>query len=64
MRVRTLVDNLNYIELVNAEYLSGEIMGISYNSKKTQPNDVFICIPHTQGQPKDVLFLNVLLCAQ
>ena len=25
---------------------------------------VFICIPHTQGQPKGVLFLNVLLCAQ
>ena len=51
MRVRTLVDNINYLELVNGEDLSGEITGISYNSKKTQPNDVFICLTgeHVDG---------------
>ena len=51
MRVRTLIDNINYIELVNGEDLSGEITGISYNSKKTQPNDVFICLTgeHVDG---------------
>lgn len=51
MRVRTLVDNINYLELVNGEDLSGEITGISYNSKKTQPNDIFICLTgeHVDG---------------
>ena len=51
MRIRTLVDNINYIELVNDGDLSGEITGISYNSKKTQPNDVFICLTgeHVDG---------------
>ena len=51
MRIRTLVDNINYIELVNDEDLSGEITGISYNSKKTQPNDLFICLTgeHVDG---------------
>ena len=51
MRLDTLVDNINYIELVNLEDLSEEIAGISYNSKKTQPNDIFICLTgeHVDG---------------
>lgn len=51
MRLQTLVDNINYIELVNLEDLSEEAMGISYNSKKTQPNDIFICLTgeHVDG---------------
>ena len=51
MRIRTLIDNINYIELVNCTDLSGEIMGISYNSKKAKPNDVFICLSgeHVDG---------------
>lgn len=51
MRIRTLTDNLNYIELVNMEDFSGEIMGISYNSKKTKPDDIFVCLvgEHVDG---------------
>ena len=51
MRLRTLIDNINYIELVNEDDFSGEIAGISYNSKKTKPNDVFICLTgeHVDG---------------
>ena len=51
MRVRTLLDNINYIELVNMDNLSTDIEGISYNSKKTKPDDVFICLTgeHVDG---------------
>ncbi len=51
MRLRTLIDNINYIELVNVDNMSDEIMGISYNSKKTVPNDLFICLTgeHVDG---------------
>ena len=31
MRLRTLIDNINYVELVNMDNMSDEIMGISYN---------------------------------
>ena len=51
MRIRTLIDNINYIELVNMDDVSEEIRGISYNSKKTKPNDIFICLTgeHVDG---------------
>ncbi len=51
MRLDTLVNNINYIELVNVEDLSGDITGISYNSKNTQPNDIFVCLvgEHVDG---------------
>lgn len=51
MRLSTLTDNLNYIELVNTEDFDSEISGISYNSKKTQPEDLFICLTgeHVDG---------------
>ena len=51
MRLRTLIDNINYIELVNVDDMSEEIQGISYNSKKTIPNDLFICLTgeHVDG---------------
>lgn len=51
MRLRNLIDNIDYIELVNLEDLSDEIEGISYNSKKTKPNDIFICLTgeHVDG---------------
>ena len=51
MRLRTLIDNINYVELVNMGNMSDEIMGISYNSKKTAPNDLFICLTgeHVDG---------------
>lgn len=51
MRLRTLLDEIDYIELVNLEDTSYEIEGISYNSKKAQPNDIFICLvgEHVDG---------------
>ena len=51
MRFRNLIDSINYIELVNVEDMSDEINGISYNSKKTKPNDLFICLTgeHVDG---------------
>lgn len=51
MRLRTLIDNLDYIELVNIEGFISEIEGISYNSKKAKPDDVFICLTgeHVDG---------------
>ena len=51
MRLRTLIDNLNYIELYKIENFVEEITGISYNSKKTEHGDVFICLTgeHVDG---------------
>ena len=51
MRLRTLIDNINYLELVNIDGFVSEIEGISYNSKKTKPEDVFICLTgeHVDG---------------
>lgn len=51
MRLRNLIDCIDYIELVNLEDLSDEVEGISYNSKKTKPNDIFICLTgeHVDG---------------
>ena len=51
MRLRTLIDNIDYIELVNIEGFYTEIEGISYNSKKTQHDDLFVCLTgeHVDG---------------
>ena len=51
MKLRTLIDNLDYIDLIGIEGFYNEIEGISYNSKKTQPDDVFICLTgeHVDG---------------
>ncbi len=51
MRLRTLIDNISYVELVNIDGFVTEIEGISYNSKKTKPDDVFICLTgeHVDG---------------
>lgn len=51
MKLRNLIDSINYIELVNVEDMSAEITGISYNSKKAQSGDIFICLTgeHVDG---------------
>ena len=51
MRLSTLIDNISYIELINTDNFSGEILGISYNSKKTKHDDLFICLTgeHVDG---------------
>ena len=51
MRLRTLIDNINYEELVNIDGFVTEIQGISYNSKKTQRDFLFVCLTgeHVDG---------------
>ncbi len=51
MKLENLINNINYIELVNLENYNEEIEGISYNSRKTKRNDIFICLPgeHVDG---------------
>ena len=51
MKLRNLIDSINYIELVNCEDTSIEIEGVAYNSKQTEANNVFICLPgeHVDG---------------
>ena len=51
MKVRDFIDNIDYIETVNIDDIRDDIEGISYNSKKTKPGDVFICLTgeHVDG---------------
>ena len=51
MKLRTLIDNIEYTELINIEGFYNEIEGISYNSKKTKRDDLFICLTgeHVDG---------------
>lgn len=51
MRLGNLIKELDIIEVVNITDYDEEIEGISYNSKKVQPNDIFICLTgeHTDG---------------
>ncbi len=51
MRLGNLIKELDIIEVVNIMDFDEEIEGISYNSKKVQPNDIFICLTgeHVDG---------------
>ena len=53
MIIRNLIDNINYIELVNfdEELMIEEIKGLSYNSKQARKKDLFICLvgEHVDG---------------
>ena len=51
MDLKTLVDNINHTDLINTENFNTDIKGISYNSKKTKPGDLFICLTgeHVDG---------------
>ena len=51
MRIRDFINSIDYIELVNLDDIRDDIEGISYNSKKTKPGDVFICLTgeHVDG---------------
>ena len=51
MRVSTLIDNISYIDAVGIEDIVEDIQGISYNSKKVQHGDLFICLTgeHVDG---------------
>ena len=49
MKLETLIENLQYDELINFENV--EITGISYNSETTKSGDIFVCLvgEHTDG---------------
>lgn len=51
MKLGNLIRNIDFVELLNIENYEEEIEGLSYNSKKTQPNDLFICLTgeHVDG---------------
>ena len=51
MRLRNLIQEIDYIELVNVESQGVEIKNISYNSKKARPGDLFVCLSgeHVDG---------------
>jgi len=51
MRLGNLIKELNVTELVNIEDYDEEVKGVSYNSKKTKKNDIFICLTgeHVDG---------------
>ena len=51
MILRNLIDNINWIDTVNIDDYEVEIKGISYNSKRTEPGDIFICLSgeHVDG---------------
>lgn len=51
MILGNLIDTIDYIELVNCEDTLTEIDGISFNSKQTQQNYIFVCLTgeHVDG---------------
>lgn len=51
MLLENLINNIDYIELLNIEEVECQIGGISYNSKMVEPNDIFVCITgeHVDG---------------
>lgn len=67
MKLRNLLQDINYLETVNLEdILDDEVNGISYNSKTTQQGDIFICImgEHVDGHEyaEDALLNGALVC--
>lgn len=51
MKLRNLLDKLEYKELVNVDDYSIDVENISYNSKTCRPNDIFVCVvgEHADG---------------
>ena len=51
MKLRNVIETIDYIELVNCDDTSIEFDGISYNSRNTNPNDIFVCLmgEHVDG---------------
>ncbi len=51
MKLRELIEKVEYKELVNITDYSVEVENVSYNSKKCTPNSAFVCIvgEHTDG---------------
>ena len=51
MKLRSLIEQIPYKELVNVNDYSLDVENVSYHSKTTRPNDIFVCITgeHTDG---------------
>ena len=51
MILENLINSIDYIELVNLDDLTGDVLGISYNSKLTKKYDIFVCLTgeHVDG---------------
>ncbi len=51
MKLRSLLEQIPYKELINVNDYSLDVENVSYNSKTTAPNDIFVCIAgeHTDG---------------
>ncbi len=51
MRLGNLIKEIDFVELVNVNDFDEEVEGISYNSKKTNPKELFICLTgeHVDG---------------
>ena len=61
MKLRNIIDEIDYVELVNMDDMSIEISGLSYNSKRTKSNDIFVCLSgeHVDGHEfAEEAFLN------
>ena len=66
MKLGNLIRNIDFIELLNINNYDEEIEGISYNSKKTKANDLFICLTgeHVDGHEyaEDALANGAIAC--
>ena len=51
MILENLINNIDYIEILNMDDLTGDIDGISYDSKLVKPRDIFVCLvgEHVDG---------------
>lgn len=66
MKLGNLIRSIDFIELLNINNYDEEIEGISYNSKKTQAGDIFICLTgeHVDGHEyaQDALANGAIAC--
>ena len=66
MKLGNLIRSIDFIELININNYDEEIEGISYNSKKTQVGDIFICLTgeHVDGHEyaQDALANGAIAC--
>lgn len=66
MKLGNLIRSIDFVELLNINNYDEEIEGISYNSKKTKANDLFICLTgeHVDGHEyaEDALANGAVAC--
>lgn len=66
MKLGNLINNIDFVELLNIDDYDKQIEAISYNSKKTEPGDLFICLTgeHVDGHEfaEDALANGAVAC--